>query len=412
MTQNASLHGADIDLFDTAGSVRTAERPQPLILRVLSRLSLLMELWRLRRGPGQLSRDEYFALRLFDNKIYKDVDKRAFVGIGAVRRIWFQANYRIDQFALANNKIASAIWFAAHGLPVLPTLAIFHEAVGRPNTRLLTNDEELRAFLTDNRHYPLFGKPIDANRSVGSASVESYIESHDSLMTTAGHLVSLSDFISFIKAHAATGYQFQSRTGPHASVREICGARLATVRLLTIINGGKPEVLRACWKVPAGENVADNFWRRGNLLAQLDMESGQVLRVIRDNGSGFEEISHHPESGRRILGTSVPNWSEIKKLAQDAAMLIADMPLVGWDIAPVDSGAVIVEANVTPDLQIHQMADRRGVLDPDLERFLQQRKIDAKMYYRACVSAGPSKASIVRECIREAISVLTTNVPS
>jgi len=358
-----------------------------------------------------LSRDEYFALRLFDNEIYKDVDKKAFVGIEAVRRIWFQSNYRIDQFALANNKIASAVWFAAHGLPILPTLAIFHEAVGRQSVRLLRNDEELRVFLTDNRHYPLFGKPIDGSRSVGSESVECYIESHGSLKTTAGRLVSLNDFVSFVKAHSATGYQFQSRVSPHSAVREICGERLAAVRLLTIFKDGQPKVFRACWKIPTDENVADNFWRRGNLLAQLDIESGRVVRVIRNNESSFEEISHHPNSGMRILGFTVPNWAEIKKLAQDGARLIAELPLVGWDIAPVDSGAVLIEANVTPDLQIHQLADRRGLLDSDLESFLRQRKIDAGNYYRAGVRIAPPKLSVVRDRVREALDILRANVP-
>ena len=371
------------------------------------KFSVLMDFWKLRLGAGRPSLDEYLELRLFDRELYKGVDRKAFVGMETTRRIWLQANYRIDLFAMANNKIASAIWFAAHGLPILPTIALFHEAVGRPSDRLLRDEGELRAFLKKDKNYPLFGKPIEGSRSVGSASIESYLASNDSLVTTAGHLISLNDFVSYVKAHAASGYQFQARVSPHATVREMCGDRLATVRLLTIMRQGKPEILRACWKIPSGAHSADNFWRPGNLLAQLDLSNGRVTRVIRRAGTTYEEVSHHPDTGMRILGMDVPNWHEVTKLAMDGAELLGELPLVGWDIAPVDSGAVLVEPNVTPDLHLHQLADRRGVLDPAFASFLAQRKRDVSDFRRVGKPAGiRTRLAFFRDRPREAMRIL------
>lgn len=343
----------------------------------------LIEMAILCLGVGGLSSREYLELKLYDNRIYSGVDKKAFVGEAAAREIWFRANYRIDLFAIAQNKVASAIWFAAHGLPILPTTALFHEHVGRPSTRLLRSESDLRSFLRDGQNYPFFGKPIEGLRSIGSASVESYVPSRDCLVTTAGQIISLDNFVSYVKSHAKSGYQFQPRVSPHAGVREMCGNRLATVRLLTVLRDGKPKITRACWKVPAGMHAADNFWRPGNLLCQLDLESGRVLRAIRGNGASYEEVSHHPDSGRPLAGTTVPNWSDVTRLALDGARLLGDLPLIGWDIAPVDSGAVIVEANLTPDFRLHQLADRRGVLDKELASFLQQRKLEIAKFLRA-----------------------------
>lgn len=347
------------------------------------KLSVLFEMVALALGAGRLSPREYVELKLCDERVYDGVDKTAFVGLAAARKIWFRTNFRVDQFALANNKIASAIWFAAHGLPILPTFALFHENVGRPCAHLLRNDVELCDFLKDIRNYPLFGKPIEGSRSIGSASIESYAPSHDCLITTAGQLVSLNSFVSYVKSHAKYGYQFQSRISPHAAVAEICGNRLATIRLLTVLKDGKPKVIRACWKIPAGMHAADNFWRPGNLLAQLDLESGRVLRVIRAKGGDHEEITHHPDTGKPIVGTVVPNWEDVTRLALDSARLLDELPLVGWDIAPVGSGAVLVEANVTPDFRLHQLADRRGVLDETFASFLRQRKLDVRAFLRA-----------------------------
>ena len=38
------------------------------------------------------------------------------------------------------------------------------------------------------------------------------------------------------------------------------------------------------WKIPAPHNIADNFWRPGNLLAALDRHTGEVKRVTTNVG--------------------------------------------------------------------------------------------------------------------------------
>lgn len=352
-------------------------------------LALLAEFARLHFGEGRLSLNEYIQLQLYDDARYAGTDKRAFVGMKATPKIWLNANYRVDLVALTNNKIASDIWFATHGLPVLPTIALFHDGVGRPGPFLLRDAGELRAFLRNSEHYPLFGKPVGGFQSIGSVSLERYDAASDHVVNTTGHWMRMDDLAAYVKAHGAAGYQFQQRVSPHAAVRALCGERLATVRLLTIVQDGRPEILRACWKIPAGPHAADNFWRPGNLLAQLDLETGRVLRVIRGSGTAYEEVQHHPDSGVRITDTLVPNWDAVRALALDAARLLEDLPLVGWDIAPTDDGAVLVEPNVTPDFRLHQMADRRGLLDPAFRRFIARRKRDAAEALRAA-RRGPS----------------------
>lgn len=360
-----------LDLFSTAAT------------NMRTKLAIIAEMFMLGLGRGRLTAEEYADYNLGDNDVLSYQEKTRFVGLKTARKIWFSVNFRVDLFALATNKIASAIWFAAHGLPILPTLALFHENVGRQNARLLQNEAQLRAFLSDIKHYPLFGKPIEGSQSIGSASLEGYAQSHDSVITTAGQLISLDSFVAFVKAHAKSGYQFQSRVSPHATVAELCGNRLATVRLLTILQDGKPKIIRACWKIPAGQHAADNFWRPGNLLAQVDIRTGHVLRVIRANGRKHEELTHHPDSGKPIVGTVVPHWDSITRLALDGAQILNELPLVGWDIAPVENGAVIVEANVTPDFRLHQLADRCGMLDRTFHTFLAKRRNDARTFRRA-----------------------------
>jgi len=51
-------------------------------------------------------------------------------------------------------------------------------------------------------------------------------------------------------------------------------------------------------------------------------------------------------------------------------MVLPELKLIGWDIAPVDEGAMLVELNHTPDFILPQLADRRGILDEEFKAFL------------------------------------------
>ena len=343
---------------------------------------LIREFAGLAFGPGKLSFEEYVALRLFDPKMYEGADKKAFVGLAASRWIWLQANHRIEYFGLLDNKIAADALFAAYGFSTIPTLAIFSEQLGRPATALLHSAEELSAFLTRGEIYPLFGKPIDGRQSLGSASLDRYDAGRRCLVTAGGREIPLDAFITDLRQHYAGGYLFQKRVSPHAAVRAICGDHLATVRLLTIWVEGEPRLLRACWKIPGGSNAADNFWRPGNLLAQVDVETGRIGRAMRGTGMKLEELTHHPDTGAALVGSEVPNWRAVAETALEGARLLKHVALIGWDIAPVDGGAMLVELNQTPDFLLPQLADRRGILDTAFSAFLAERKRDAAAWKR------------------------------
>ena len=61
---------------------------------------------------------------------------------------------------------------------------------------------------------------------------------------------------------------------------------------------------------------------------------------------------------------------------------LAEVPLIGWDMAAVEGGALIVEPNFTPDFFMTQLADRRGMLDARFNAFLEGRKAAAQQTKR------------------------------
>jgi hypothetical protein len=219
---------------------------------------------------------------------------------------------------------------------------------------------------------------MDSQRSLGSIGLEAYDRGTDSLVTGPDRKVPVGEFAAAVAEHYKGGYIFQRRISPHAGVRAVAGNRLATVRAITILTDQGPQLLRALWKIPAGDNVADNFWRSGNLLATLDMETGHVIRAVRGSGLALEEVTHHPDTGAALVGIEVPNWREIVSLALDAASTLSEVPLIGWDMAAVEGGALIVEPNFTPDFFMTQLADRRGMLDARFNAFLASCKAAAQ----------------------------------
>jgi hypothetical protein len=327
-------------------------------------------------GPGKISFKDYTELRLFDRVFWGEEDRRTVAGARRIMEIFCAINYRQDWWGLIENKIATCSDLAAYGMPTTPMLAVYCDNLTTGANNIASDERQLRDFLVDETNYPMFGKPIEALQSLGSIGLKRYLPQSESLETCDGRLLPLGEFISLLRKHYAAGYIFQKLMSPHAAIRALCGNRLATVRVVTLANEAGPKVFRACWKIPAGVNTADNYWRKGNLLAQIDITEGQVLRVLSGKGLDLVQHDRHPDSGAPLIGFRLPHWQRVLDTAIEAGRLMRHVPLIGWDIAVVDEGPVIIEMNQCPDLVMAQLADARGILQPELKDFMQvqQRK--------------------------------------
>jgi hypothetical protein len=318
---------------------------------------------RRKAGLESLSAKDIADLNLADDQLYHGADKSAFIGRAAAEKIWFRANFRLDSIGFAQNKLAADSLFAAHGIPIPATNLLFHEDAGLPGPFLCRDLTDLVLFLRDPKHYPFFGKPLNGSQSIGAISAGRYEPHGDLVLLTNGHAIPLSEAAGFIWTHGRAGYLIQQRIIPHSFTRALCGQRLACVRMLTGRVNGSTQILRACWKIPGSINIADNFRHDGNLLAAFDLSDGRILRLTQRLGETLVDVSTHPETGAALIGAQVPNWSAVRALALAASTVDDGLSLVGWDIAPTDQGAILIELNHTPDFNLHQIADRRGMMD-------------------------------------------------
>ena len=150
------------------------------------------------------------------------------------------------------------------------------------------------------------------------------------------------------------GCMVQERVRGHEELARLSGTtHLQTTRIYTLLDrDGEPHLLQAFFKLIAGRNFVDNFaWgTTGNFIALPSLADGVFGPGLAPNRRGnLRPIPCHPDTGARIEGFTVPDWQAIRDLALRAARAFAPLRLIGWDIAPTDSGPVLIEGNWNPD---------------------------------------------------------------
>lgn len=321
-------------------------------------------------GPGKLSFDDFVRLRLYDAEVRATSEPRAYVGQRRNRNLCVEANHRHDWLGLLTNKIASLSYLQAYGFPTIPANVIYVPGLRTKPNSPVADRESLIQYLKTPEHFPLFGKPVESFQSLGSLALKTCHPDTMELERIDGVRFDLEPFIDQITTNYPAGYLFQPLVGAHPEIANVCGPRLATVRIITTLAEEGPRVFRTAWKILGGGNAADNFWRPGNLLAQIDRDSGRVGRVLSGTGIGALSHTHHPDTGATLTGFTHPQWNAMRSLALEAAALMRHVPLIGWDIACTPEGPVIVEMNETPDFFLVQFADQQGVLGEELDTFL------------------------------------------
>jgi hypothetical protein len=332
-------------------------------------LAQRIEQYRLGRGVGLLTPQEYFTYRLFDDARYSWSDKQRFLGHAAQHRILsivHDASWR----ALVWDKIAFTGLMQSYGFAVPRILGVFHPFRRAPAAMSLPNQDHLRAFLRNGANYPLFCKPNDGIHSVATARLDSYDAASDEVVAHDGQRCHVDAFVGDVSRYLKRAYLFQEVKRPHDRIAAVCGDRIGTARIITLLEADKPELFETLWKIPAGTNLADNFWRRGNLVAAVDRETGRITRVVTGVGHDQREVERHPDTGAVIPGFVLPEWDRATQLVLAASTTLPGIRMQAWDVAICSDGPALIEVNIGGDFILPQVATGRGILNARFRRLL------------------------------------------
>jgi hypothetical protein len=199
--------------------------------------------------------------------------------------------------------------------------------------------------------------------SLSVISADAYDEARDEVLLLDGTRQSPDALAA--KLISPGGYLVQGRLRQAPALAELFGPQLWSVRLLVFHGVAGPVIHRAVAKVATGTNPADNYWRPGNMLGAIALESGTIWRVVSGTGAGLSINPNHSETRRAFLGIEIPGWVEIKELVLAAAPIFAGIRTQSWDVALTEAGPVILEVNFGGDLNLAQLATGKGVLDDE-----------------------------------------------
>ncbi len=356
-TANESL------LFDTLNGIPSVDFPSNLQAALAAgrrMTSVLREVVSLRRGPGKLTPNEYFYYRLWDPRLTRE-NKRGFVGKQAQQPMHIACN-NSGWYATAADKLLFHTLMTGAALPTPELLAITKSGRLAPGVRVLADEAAIATFLRDRRHYPLFAKPIDGKYSLSVISADDYEAASDRVLLQGTEPVTSAALAQEMAGREA-GFVIQRRLAPHPRLVRLFGPRLWSVRVIVLLTQAGLVLHRAVAKIATGQNPADNFWRRGNMVGAIDLRTGQIVRVVRGTGVEMAIDGYHPDTGRPIAGTPIPDWETLTALVKQASQMLPAIRTQSWDIALTDAGPMPLEVNFGGDLNLTQLASGEGVLD-------------------------------------------------
>ena len=327
------------------------------------------EIAALAMGPGKLKPHDYYYYGLYDDSRFTPQARRAFVGKRVQDKIHLQCSAR-DWWAIVHDKLVCYAMLAGLGAPIPKTVALYHARREFAGVPVLHSADALAGHLRGGMAYPFFSKPVAGMWSTGAVLAESFDAASDSLVLSHGATTPVEAFVDAVGAYGPDGYLFQEPLRPHPTIRGICGDRLSTARVMVMLGPDETEILHTIWKIPVGRNVADNFWRAGNMLGLVDVESGRVTRVVCGVGPDHREVEVHPDTGAPVKGAVLPDWEALKSLCVETGATLTGLRLQAWDIAMCPDGPVVMEVNIGGDFNLPQLVTGSGLLSERFRRFL------------------------------------------
>ncbi|MBO7616784.1 MAG: hypothetical protein J6T22_06220 [Bacteroidales bacterium] len=134
---------------------------------------------------------------------------------------------------------------------------------------------------------------------------------------------------------------------------------LNTIRVFTISNGSRCELVAAVFRMGVADHVVDNG-AAGGILASIDLNTGVVASEGRDEGGHSYLL--HPDSGKCIKGFAIPHWDIVVNTCKELAKSMEEIVFAGWDIGVLSNGNVeLIEVNSYPSITVLQTAAKMGL---------------------------------------------------
>ena len=320
---------------------------------------LTMDWRKIRRAPGKIKFNEYLDFQLYDRARFEsETDRRRFLSDDLHWKLCYECSDR-KWDATTEDKWISEVLLNQSGINATDTLGI----LGGPDrsygkTPMIADADQLGNMIKG------IGKPVFAklNGGIGSQGATSITHlSGDKFHATGFGDLSAQELFE-VMSQAPSAYLIQKELNHHPKMEKLFGKRIGTIRAMTFIADNEVHTPFTTLKLPAPGNIADNFWRDGNMLADIDEKTGRIRRMITGTGPQMKVLEHHPETNERVTDVILPMWDEVLKMVHDVARLYSPVKFQSVDLAITEKGPAIVEINTGGSFYLPQMASGKGLL--------------------------------------------------
>ncbi len=245
------------------------------------------------------------------------------------------------------DKLLFAARCREHGLPSVPVLLTAEKGEFLRECKP-GGDPELRVPEVD-----LFVKPAGGRGGFGAERWR--IEGTGRYGDGNGRVLTTAELLAHIRQRSRVECCIvQPRLVNHPDIADLSNGALSTVRILTIENErGEFEPTHAVLRMAVGNNTTVDNFHAGGIAAKVDLRSGELGRAT-DIGLRPDRgwCASHPDTQARILGRVLPFWPETLELTSRAHAAFSDRLVIGWDVAILKDGPVLIEGNAGADVDI------------------------------------------------------------
>ena len=336
--------------------------------------AIVLEMLKLRFGPGLLGFSEYFDYQLHKSDISM-AEKRAFGGWRAQSVL---EKMLVDVYSefMTIDKITMYAIFAGYGLPFPKILATYGTERPMGGAHCIQSPDELIEYLQTPGRLPVYIKPSSSSFGRGNVLVDRW--ENGKFMLGSKEQLDPDAMVAHLNDRRGLGWVLQQPLTAHPSIAELCGTKkISGLRIHSFFSSTGPTLIRAVWRINGGNNDDDHFkfGTSGNLIAELDLDSGAVKRVVTGFRESRTQVTNHPLTGRPLTGFVIPFWKEIKDLVCDSHLAFPGYLCPGWDVAICEDGPSILEVNSFGDIDTSQHAARVGFMDERFLSLLNDRKL-------------------------------------
>lgn len=324
----------------------------------------LAEMALLHLGDGRLRPEEYFGYRLFRRDL-PFAEKRKYLGYWQWDEVYAPNHPRCA--AVANSKLLTYELLARAGLPHPRLRAVINGKSSYPDCAGLRTADTVAGFLRT-APLPLFIKPDNGSHGLGARLVDRV--DGDMLHLRNGHSTAVEAFAAEAVAPGSGPLLVQDMIVAHPTLAGMTGGTPATARVYIMMLDGEALVHRAVLRVPVGDAVVDNFHagRTGNLVAEIDADSGACGGGVGGIGFDYRMYDRHPGTGAPLRGVEIPGWREALDLLRRAVRHFPGLLIQAWDVAFTPAGPTLIEVNAKGEFRILQHSAQRGLIDGDFRR--------------------------------------------